>query len=590
VIPEDKIAEIRQAARISEFISPHVQIRRHGRSMTALCPFHAEKTPSFSINDDKGFFHCFGCGESGNVFTFLMRVEGLSFPEALHKVADRCGIEVREEDGGRRSERDAMFAANASAAKYFGRFLHERPEAEPVRSYVASRGISPAAAERFLLGAAPSSGDGLSRWFEREGVSRAIAARLGLIVERDGRMKDRFRSRLMFPIRDTQGRVIGFGGRGVRSDSRPKYLNSPESEVYRKSRVLYGMYEARAALQEASQESSRLVVVEGYLDVISLSQAGIGGVVATCGTAMTSDQTRMMKRFVGEVVTLFDGDRAGKEAAARSVAAFLEAGLWPRGACPPEGEDPDSYIGKAGCEAMQALIDGATPLVDDYIRYIVSREPDTSAGKARAAAELAGVLAKVEDVFERDLLIKKAALWTGISARLLAQARPPAPSGRSAATRSAEAVRRPPARPRRGGAPGPEELLVTLLLATDGFAETVSRAGVVERMEDGPWADVARRVVGDHSRGKAGDVAEYLLMLGEHDRARVSKRLTDDTFSDGSLCERMIKDCIQGIDGAARKRQNRELLNRIRKQEQLGVDVDPVESLRGFKPSRGSDG
>ncbi len=588
MIPEEKIAEIRQVAQLSEFIAPHVQIRRHGRSMTALCPFHAEKTPSFSINDDKGFFHCFGCGESGNVFTFLMRMEGLSFPEALRKVADRYGIEVSEQGAGQHSEREALFAANASAAKYFRRFLTERPEAEAVRSYLAGRGVSEAAAERFLLGAAPSSGDGLLRWFEREKVSLAIASRLGLIVDRDGRKKDRFRARLMFPIRDTQGRVIGFGGRGIRKDSRPKYLNSAESEVYRKSRILYGMYEARAALQEASQ----LVVVEGYLDVISLNQAGIGGVVATCGTALTAEQTRMMKRFAGEVVTLFDGDRAGKQAAARSVAVFLEVGLWPRGACPPAEEDPDSFVRKAGVEAMQALIDGAVPLVDDYIRYIVSRESDTSAGKARAAAELSGLLAKVEDVFERDLLVKKAALWTGISERLLAQARPRAASSGSAEApdaRGSERPRRAPERRSRGGAPGSEELLVTLLLAHDASAEVVSCSGAVERMEAGVWADVARCVVDDHSSGKAGDTAEYLSMLGDHDRARVSKRLTEDTFSDSSLCERMIKDCIQGIDGAARKRQNRELLNHIRKQEQLGVDVDPAESLRGFKPNRGSD-
>ncbi len=608
MIAEDKISEIRQASSISEFIAPHVQIRRRGRTMTALCPFHAEKTPSFSINDEKGFFHCFGCGEGGNVFKFLMRVENLSFPEAVRKVASHYGIEVVEEGQGPSSQRDQMFAANAHAARYFRRYLTEAAEAQPFRDYLERRGVDEDTAERFLVGAAPPSGDGLLRSLKRDGVEPALAATAGLVVDRDGHMRDRFWRRLMFPIRDTQGRVIGFGGRGITDDAVPKYLNSSESEVYHKSRALYGIYEAREALRD----TSRLVLVEGYLDVIALAQAGIGAVVATCGTALTAEQARLIKRFAGEVVTLFDGDRAGSDASARSLPVFLEAGLWPRAATPPDGEDPDSFVRAQGAAKTNELLNRAVPVIDSYMRYVIAREGDDDKGRARAAGELAGLLGNIDNPFEREIVLKKAALWTGISEQVLATATPRAiggrgGSGRGAAVRSQQGADEPPhpgdaemgstvERGRdpgrsadaaaRGGAPGPDELLVTLLLADSSMIEQTARCGILEQMEQGAWKEVTARVIDDMKEGRVGDTGTYLELLGDHDRSRVARRLSEDAFSDRGVCAHMIKDCVRGIERAARKRQNRQLLSDLRKQEELGVDVASDESVRSFKPSR----
>ena len=217
MISEEKIAEIKQVAKISDFISPYVSLKRRGRSITGLCPFHAEKTPSFSVNDERGFFHCFGCGEGGNVFKFLMKIESLSFPEAVRKVASQCGIEVPDEHGGPSySRREQMYQANAQAARYFRRCLLETELGGPFLDYLSGRGVSAEVAESFQIGMAPHSGDGLVRWLAKQGVDAALARSLGLIGTSSGRDFDRFRSRLMFPIRDPQGRVVGFGGRVIR--------------------------------------------------------------------------------------------------------------------------------------------------------------------------------------------------------------------------------------------------------------------------------------------------------------------------------------------------------------------------------------
>ena len=271
MISEERIAEVRQSARISEFVTPHVSLKRRGRSFVGLCPFHNEKTPSFTVDDERGFFHCFGFSAGGNVFKFLMLIENLTFPESVHKVAAHYGIKIPEEGAHASGARDAMFEATASTARYFRRCLIETPVGKPMLNYLAERGIGEEASERFLIGTSPDSGDGLVRWFQKEGINPQLGLKVGLLGDRGGRLYDRFRGRLMFPIRDAQGRVIGFGGRMLGDGDGPKYLNSSESELYHKSRALYGVYEARDALRN----DAAMILVEGYFDVIALHQAGV---------------------------------------------------------------------------------------------------------------------------------------------------------------------------------------------------------------------------------------------------------------------------------------------------------------------------
>jgi DNA primase len=584
VISEQKIAEIRQVARISEFITPHVALKRRGRALLGLCPFHNEKTPSFSVDDERGFYHCFGCSAGGNVFKFLMEIERLTFPEAVRKVADRYGIEVPETDAPVERRDPSFYEINVSAARYYRRFLCESEHGQRFRDYLGARAIDEAAAERFLIGAASPSGTGLVRWLAREGVDLRKAAALGLVVSRGGHAYDRFRDRLMFPIRDSQGRVIGFGGRQIESGEGPKYLNSPESEVYQKSRALYGIYEARDALRRGST----VLLVEGYMDVIALHQAGVEHAVATCGTALTLDQARMIRRHAGEVVALFDGDAAGKRAAARSFPIFIEAGLWAKGMTLPESEDPDSFVRARGPEELQRRLAQAVPLAEAYVEHSATEAGGDSSALARVGADLAAVLAKVSDPFEYDLLLRKAAHWTGFSQDVLRrQARHASAAAASAVQRHAHAGHAGAGK--RGGAPGPEELVVTLLLGHPELIARVAESGLVERMESSVWRDIARDILAAGDAGTGFDTAQALERLPDFWRTRMAARLTEGTTGDAAVRARVLEDCIRRIEEAARRRHNASLLGRVRKDEQIASGEIPIETLTEWRPRTSSD-
>ncbi len=314
-IRDEAIRAVRERASLSEVISDVVALRRRGRSAVGLCPFHAEKTPSFTVSEERGFFHCFGCGEHGDVFAFLMKAQALTFPEAVRRVAERFGVPLPEEAGEPARRREPLTAANAVAAAFFQAELRG-PGGGRARAYLRERGLSEEVIERFGLGWAPGAGEALARHLRTKGLPLEDALTAGLVMRRDrpdgaGGVLDRFRDRLMFPITDASGKTIAFGGRilpgrPASGDPPPKYLNSAESPVFRKGHTLYGLALARDAIRKAD----RAVVVEGYLDVIALAQAGIGEVVAPLGTALTAEQLRLLRRFTETVIACFDGDLA----------------------------------------------------------------------------------------------------------------------------------------------------------------------------------------------------------------------------------------------------------------------------------------
>ncbi|HYB99617.1 MAG TPA: DNA primase [Candidatus Limnocylindrales bacterium] len=586
MIADEKIAEIRQVARISEFVSPYVTLKRTGRNLSGLCPFHAEKTPSFSVSDDGGFYHCFGCGAGGNVFKFVMQMENLTFPEAVRKVAAHYGIEVPEAAGsGPASERDRMLAILAAATRYFSAALARSGVGDAMASYLRERGVDAAAIERFSLGATPASGDGLAQYLRREGHDLGIAEKLGLVGMRGGSTYDRFRERLMFPIRDPQGRTVGFGARRLGEGDGPKYLNSSDSPVYHKSRVLYGLFEAREAARTLppQERPSELILVEGYLDVIAMSQSGITNVVATCGTALTPDQARVMRRHGEEVVALFDGDDAGRRAAARSFPVFLEAGLWARGVFLPQGEDPDTYVRSHGADAMRHLLKAAVPLVDAYVRHISSGAAGASAA-ARVGAEMAGVLRKVENPFEYDVLVKKAAHWTGISEEVLRQ--------QARATQKAPAPTAPGSRPvlLRSGPPGAEELLVALMLADVHAVERVASRDIVGRMREEPWSRIARTIIEHHGSTQGVDRGELLATIEEPARTRLTARLLDDpTFADEATRQRVLNDCLERLCAAGQMQERRRMLSQLRQLEEMGDEAGASALLAQWNARRNTD-
>jgi len=414
MITQDKIIEIRNRASIVEIISDHVTLKKAGRNYMGLCPFHTEKTPSFTVNEEKGIFHCFGCQTGGSVFQFLMQLDQLTFPEAVERVAKRYGITIERAEGSRirqeSGERDLLYRINERAADNYHRILVERPEGKKALDYLKARGVDESVARRFVLGYAPLSGSGLIESVKQGKLLAKDALRLGLVGQRNGeQLYEKFFGRLMFPIINAGGKVVGFGGRVI-DQGLPKYLNSSETPLFHKSSTLYGLFQAKEGIRQAD----RVVLVEGYLDAIALFQHGISYAVATLGTALTVDHVRLLSRYTKNIIALFDGDDAGRKAAARGFEIFIEAGLLSRAALLPKGEDPDTFVRSRGKEVLEQMLNQAPPLADYYFSWLEERYGKTLQGKSQTAGEIGRLLAKVTNPFEADLLIRRAVDRIGI--------------------------------------------------------------------------------------------------------------------------------------------------------------------------------
>ncbi len=417
-IPENIVEEIRQRNDIVDVISEYLTVKRAGSRFVALCPFHDEKTPSFSINTGRQFYHCFGCKKSGSVFNFIMEMENLTFPEAVRLLAGKAGITIpegREDEGNNR-----LYAINAMAARKYHEFFVESPEAEQARNYIVSRGYTKSTVETFLLGYAPDSWDFMVRNLENEKVSLKDALSAGLIIDKKGSgyYYDRFRSRLMFPILTVGGTIAGFGGRTL-ADDQAKYLNTSETAIYKKSRILFGLYRSK----EAIRNTQFAFVVEGYTDYLSLYQAGVQNVIASGGTAFTAEQAGLLARFAKGVVLLFDADAAGQQAMARSIPILLRKNLEVRLASLPEGEDPDSLIKKEGREGFDKVIGGAVDFLDYQFGNL--KERLVQASPVEQSRLLQPVIENIDNVFDpvaKGLYRKRLAAYVGLDESVLLQA------------------------------------------------------------------------------------------------------------------------------------------------------------------------
>jgi DNA primase len=433
-IPQHFIDELVARTDIVEVIGSRVQLKKAGREYKACCPFHDEKTPSFWVSVDKQFFHCFGCGAHGTVLGFLMEYDHLGFVEAVEELAARAGLEVPREGGaasGPANPHDELYVAMERAALYFRQCLSGDARA---REYVSRRrGLDAEAVQKFGIGYAPARWDGLLDRYGATEDDRHVLLRAGLVIERQPSAEtgggsapqtqgggsergyyDRFRDRIMFPIRDARGRTIGFGGR-VLDQGEPKYLNSPETELFHKGRELYGLYEAR----QATRSLQRLLVVEGYMDVVSLHQAGLTYAVATLGTSTTPEHLQRIFRLVGEVVFCFDGDRAGRAAAWRALenaVGEVKQGRQVRFLFLPEGHDPDTLVREEGQQAFEARLAGAEPLSAYLIRELATRVDTTSVDGRAKLVELARPLVRriPSDVY-RELLVQQLAETVGMA-------------------------------------------------------------------------------------------------------------------------------------------------------------------------------
>ncbi|HRK70868.1 MAG TPA: DNA primase [Micropepsaceae bacterium] len=387
-LPDSFIEEVRARTRIVEVVGARVKLSRRGRQHWGLCPFHNEKTPSFSVSEERGFYHCFGCAAHGDAFRFLMNTEGLSFRESVVRLAERAGLRVPDEtpeDRAREEERKTSLDVLEEACAFFEARLKEK-DAGPARAYLRSRGLNAETVSAFRIGYAPDSRIALKAHLAAKGISQAQMAEAGLLTRpEEGEPGDLFRNRITFAIRDQRGKVVGFGARTLLPDGKPKYLNSPDSAVFHKGQTLFNIDKAR----KAAFERQAVIVVEGYLDVIALAQAGIAHAVAPLGTALTEEQLILLWKMAPEPFVCLDGDAAGQKAAARAMERaipMLRAGQSLRFVMMPEGVDPDDLVRKQGIGAMQKALDGAKPLIDMLWETQVSGA-DISTPERRAALE-----------------------------------------------------------------------------------------------------------------------------------------------------------------------------------------------------------
>jgi DNA primase len=403
LIPDSFIEELLGRADIVELIERHIPLKRNGREFQACCPFHDEKTPSFTVSPQKQFYHCFGCGAHGSAITFLMKYEGLEFVDAVEELARHLGLTVPREASAPRKPVDGLVDMLEAAAKWYQEQLRDSEEAI---AYLKKRGLSGEITKEYGIGFAPSGWSALSEQLGGTAEKLALLQRGGMLSEGKNNSYDKFRHRIMFPIHDRRGRVIGFGGRALGDDG-PKYLNSPETELFHKGRELYGLYLAR----RKTGRLDRLIVVEGYMDVVALAQFGFGNTVATLGTAVTGDQVELVFRASDEVIYCFDGDRAGRQAAWRAVEATLprlKDGRQARFLFLPEGEDPDSMVRRIGQEAFAELLGTAQPLSEFYFRHFTDQVDMKSIdGRARLVELARPGLMKLPEGVYRDMMLQR---------------------------------------------------------------------------------------------------------------------------------------------------------------------------------------
>jgi DNA primase len=472
MIPEAILNQIQDRLDIVEVVGAAVPLRRAGRNFKANCPFHNEKSPSFIVNPDKQIFHCFGCGVGGNVFSFLMKFEKKDFLEVVQELADRVGVELpknQTEDPAVLQRSAQLVKANEAAMEFYHRFLRTNAQAKAAREYLEKRGISEKTLEGFKLGYAPEAWDGLYQALKGN-FSDAILEKTGLVIsKKNGGFYDRFRNRIIFPIVDGRGLCVAFGGR-VMDESLPKYLNSPETEIYVKGRNLYGFFQARKAIRE----NDAVIVVEGYMDLIACHQAQVTTAVASLGTALTPDQARLVKRNTGNVFIVYDADKAGEMATLRGLEIFLEEGLEVKIVRLPQGHDPDSFIRSFGAEKFKEALAQAKTLFEYKLALLKAKHNGkTLEGRVKIANEMVTLFAKVKNEILKAAWAKELAGELGISEDALLLEMKKTGAG-------ARPVRVDESSEPAAEVPFTEKIFLGLLLENPAFASKATREVVVD--------------------------------------------------------------------------------------------------------------
>jgi DNA primase len=562
-IPDETIQQVRDRVDLVDLVGRFVSLKQAGRNHKGLCPFHGEKTPSFVVTPDRGTYKCFGCGEGGNAFGFLMQMENLTFPEAVRQLAAEHGIEVPEGGGGDSSVSDDVRQANAVAQECYRAALAE-PGNAGLR-YLESRGIDAATIERFEVGFAPDRWETVADALRARRIAGKVGEQAGLLKPgRNGGYYDMLRGRVTFPIKDVRGRVIGFGGRAVAAGQEPKYLNSPESPVFQKRRSFFGM---PAALEPMRREG-RAIVVEGYFDLVALERAGIHGGVATCGTALTDEHARELRRRTRNVVLLFDGDEAGQKAMERSLEVLLPEDLRVNAAVLPAGQDPDDFLAEHGPEALRRLVEEAPSALDVAIRRAAAAGVASPAEKADAVAALAPLLVKLSSAVERGAYGERLAMAVG--------ANPEDVRAAVNAQRRGEAVLDVmPAAPRMEPAEVRKLRLLAHSLVEHPHLAPRLRPNPLLDGDQHPVVELIGRLVQAAGSDRRVDLEEISEGLSEASRSVLYALAADDHPPEENTAAQTVEDVNRWLEAREARARQADLTERMRRGE-----VDPLEALR----------
>ncbi len=573
-IPESTIHEIRSRGDIVALVSRYVELKQAGRNWKGLCPFHNEKTPSFNVNPDRQIFHCFGCQEGGDVIGFLMKHEGLSFPEATRTLAGELGIDIPDEyDGADAGLSARIFEANQLAQDLYRESLRT-PEGKIARDYLIARGFDGAAADEFGIGFAPARWDAVASQLSKHRIKGAIGVEAGLLAERKSGKGhyDRLRGRLTFPIEDVRGRVIGFGGRALEADQEPKYLNTPESPVFHKRQAFYGY----PAALEPIRRAGRVILCEGYFDRIAFARAGMGEALATCGTALTAEHGAQLRRRTREIVLVFDGDQAGQQATEKALAELLPHGLRVKAAAIPGGADPDDYLNKEGEEALRALVDQAPDALELVIRNALRQGVASPDQKADVVAHVAPLVARVADAVSRDEYTRRLSMAVDASPSAVAAIVRDAARGRSQ-TPQVDQERLGLTRARRD-APEDRSLraLAQLCLRRPDLIGDETALTLQEILPAGAWKSILLQIIAaaddglllpgnDDSPGGRVDAFAIESRLDEDARLRLREIAIDDTpFDSERSPEQVLDDLVAWFERRRLDARQRDVNQRMR--------------------------
>jgi DNA primase len=562
LFPQQFIEDLKQQADIVVVIQDYVSLKKSGATYKGLCPFHGERTPSFHVNRDKGFFHCFGCSVGGDVFKFVELQERVGFLDAVKHLAQRFGVpmpELEQTDQQRAdaAERETLLNVHEAAAAWFRHQLAADSGAR-VRAIIAERGLTPATTEALGLGFAPAGREGVAQALMARGFSQTVLLRAGLIVQRDdGAVVDRFRNRLIIPICRDSGSVIAFGGRAIDADQQPKYLNSPETPLYSKGRTLFGLNLSKTAIRQGGFA----VLVEGYFDFAQLYQAGVHAVVASCGTALTPQQARHLRRFTSKVVLSFDADTAGQGAAQKSCEMLVAEGFDVNIALLPSNEDPDTFVRSRGVRAYGERLKQSQP----YLEYLLDRASRKYGGesveaRARLISELVPVAARIPDRVKQELFMEAVSARTGVSGDLILR------EVRKAGLPPTSSAGPPPALPSLNQVTKAEKGLIWMLIHQPDAARPalgILEDNDLEGLAAGSVLDLARKL--DEDTGFSSSVLLERLSVEE-------AQLVTGVASEMEPPVRDAEDCARLLKRLRYERERSALQREIDRLQQLGAE------------------